>query len=101
MVGLAATDLISHRVSKMDEYVKSALSGSIVGAMTGAAELIPAEGLARAALEFGAGASGSAVGQLIMDGEVDPARMLKEGIFAMGMAEVWRRLRGNTRNEMK
>ena len=93
VAGLAVSDLISRRVSSMDEYVKSALSGSIVGAMTGAVELVPAEGLARAALDFGAGASGSIVGQLIMDGEVDPARVFKEGVLAMGMAELGRRLK--------
>lgn len=57
-------------------------------------------GITRAALEFGAGASGSTVGQLIMDGEVESAGMLGEGILAMGMAEVGRRWRGNTGNEI-
>lgn len=94
VAGLAASDLINRRVSSMDDYVKTALAGSIVGAMTGAAEMIPAKGLARAALEFGGGAAGSAVGQLILDGEVDAEQMFKEGLLAMGMAEVGRWLEG-------
>lgn len=36
VAGLAASDLINRRVSSMDDYVKTALAGSIVGAMTGA-----------------------------------------------------------------
>ncbi len=94
VAGLAASDLINRRVSSMDDYVKTALAGSIVGAMTGAAEMVPAKGLARAALEFGGGAVGSAVSQAILEGEVDAGRMFKEGLLAMGMAEVGRCLRG-------
>lgn len=78
----------------MDNYVKTALAGSIVGAMIGGTEMIPAKGLARAALEFGGGTAESAVGQLILDGEVDAEQMFKEGLLAMGMAEVGRWLRG-------
>ena len=101
MAGLAASDLINRRVSSMDDYVKTALAGSIVGAMTGAAEMVPAKGLARAALEFGGGAAGSAVSQAILEGEVDAGRMFKEGLLAMGMAVVGRGLRGENRKEIE
>ena len=78
----------------MDEYVKAALSGSVVGAVTGAAELIPVGGLARAGIDFGAGAMGSAGSQMILDGKVEPETMFHEGALAAVMAMVGRRLRG-------
>lgn len=52
--GLAVTDLISRRVSSMEEYMKTALAGSVVGALTGAAELVPVSGL----VPCGSGLSG-------------------------------------------
>ena len=64
VAGLAATDFISRRVSSMEEYMKAALAGSIVGAMTGAAVLVPMSGLARMGVDFLAGASGSAASRL-------------------------------------
>ena len=62
-MGLAVTDLISRRVSSMEEYMKTALAGSVVGALTGAAELVPVSGLARVGVDFLAGTSGTAAGQ--------------------------------------
>ena len=49
--------------------------------------MVPVKGLARAAPEFGGGAGISAVGQLILDGEVDARQMFREGFMTMGMAE--------------
>ena len=90
--GLAVTDLISRRVSSMEEYMKTALAGSVVGALTGAAELVPVGGLVRVGVDFLAGASGSAAGQLITEGEVDAERMFQEGVLAAVMAAGARRL---------
>ena len=94
VAGLAVTDLISRRVSSTEEYMKAALAGSVVGALTGAAELVPASGLARVGVDFLAGASGSAAGQLITEGEVDAERMFREGVLAAVMAAGARMLRG-------
>ena len=94
VAGLAALDFISRRVSSMKEYMKAALAGSIVGAVTGAAELVPVGGLARVEVDFLAGAFGSAAGQLITEGEVDTERMFKEGVLAAVMAIGARMLRG-------
>ena len=91
--GLAVTDLISRRVSSMEEYMKTALAGSVVGALTGAAELVPVSGLARVGVDFLAGTSGSAAGQLITEGEVDAERMFREGVLAAVMAAGARMLR--------
>ena len=93
MAGLAVTDLISRRVSSTEEYMKAALAGSVVGALTGAAELVPVSGLARVGVDFLAGASGSAAGQLITEGEVDAERMFREGVLAAVMAAGARMLR--------
>ena len=97
VAGLAALDFISRRVSSMKEYMKAALAGSIVGAVTGAAELVPVGGLARVEVDFLAGAFGSAAGQLITEGEVDAERMFKEGVLAAVMAMGARMLRGGMR----
>ena len=94
VAGLAVTDLISRRVSSTEEYMKAALAGSVVGALTGAAELVPVSGLARVGVDFLAGASGSAAGQLITEGEVDAERMFREGVLAAVMAAGARMLRG-------
>ena len=94
-MGLAVTDLISRRVSSMEEYMKTALAGSVVGALTGAAELVPVSGLARVGVDFLAGASGSAAGQVITEGEVDAKRMFQEGVLAAVMAAGARMLRGS------
>ena len=95
VAGLAATDLISRRVSSMEEYMKTALAGSVVGALTGAAELVPVGGLARVGVDFLAGTSGSAAGQLITEGEVDAERMFREGVLAAVLAAGARMLRGS------
>ena len=97
VAGLAVTDLISRRVSSTEEYMKAALAGSVVGALTGAAELVPASGLARVGVDFLAGASGSAAGQLITEGEVDAERMFREGVLAAVMAAGARMLRGGNK----
>ena len=94
VAGLAVTDLISRRVSSTEEYMKAALAGSVVGALTGAANLVPVSGLARVGVDFLAGASGSAAGQLITEGEVDAERMFREGVLAAVMAAGARMLRG-------
>ena len=90
MAGLAVTDLIS----RTEEYMKAALAGSVVGALTGAAELVPVSGLARVGVDFLAGVSGSAAGQLITEGEVDAERVFREGVLAAVMAAGARMLRG-------
>jgi len=97
VAGLAVTDLISRRVSSTEEYMKAALAGSVVGALTGAAELVPVSGLARVGVDFLAGASGSAAGQLITEGEVDAERMFREGVLAAVMAAGARMLRGGNK----
>ena len=94
VAGLAVTDLISRRVSSTEEYMKAALAGSVVGALTGAAKLVPVSGLARVGVDFLAGASGSAADQLITEGEVDAERMFREGVLAVVMAAGARMLRG-------
>ena len=99
--GLAVTDLISRRVSSMEEYMKTALAGSVVGALTGAAELVPVSGLARVGVDFLAGTSGSAAGQLITEGEVDAERMFREGVLAAVMAAGVRMLRGGIKADIE
>ena len=94
VAGLAVTDLISRRVSRTEEYMKAALAGSVVGALTGAAELVPVSGLARVGVDFLAGGSGSAAGQLITEEEIDAERMFREGVLAAVMAAGARMLRG-------
>ncbi len=94
VAGLAVTDLISRRVSSTEEYMKAALAGSVVGALTGAAELVPVSGLARVGVDFLAGGSGSAAGQLITEEEIDAERMFREGVLAAVMAAGARMLRG-------
>ena len=94
VLGLGLTDLAERWISGMDEYVKAALSGSVVGAVTGAAEMIPVGRLARAGVDFGAGAMGSAGSQMILDGKVELETMFHEGALAAVMAMVGRRLRG-------
>ena len=101
VAGLAATDLISRRVSSMEEYMKTALAGSVVGALTGAAELVPVGGLVRVGVDFLAGASGSAAGQLITEGEVDAERMFREGVLAAVMAAGVRMLRGGIKADIE
>ena len=90
VAGLAVTDLIS----RTEEYMKAALAGSVVGALTGAAELVPVSGLARVGVDFLAGGSGSAAGQLITEEEIDAERMFREGVLAAVMAAGARMLRG-------
>lgn len=90
VAGLAVTDLIS----RTEEYMKAALAGSVVGALTGAAELVPVSGLARVGVDFLAGVSGSAAGQLITEEEIDAERMFREGVLAAVMAAGARMLRG-------
>ena len=94
VAGLAVTDLISRRVSSTEEYMKAALAGSVVGALTGAAELVPVSGLARVGVDFLVGGSGSAAGQLITEEEIDAERMFREGVLAAVMAAGARMLRG-------
>ena len=90
VAGLAVTDLIS----RTEEYMKAALAGSVVGALTGAAELVPVSGLARVGVDFLVGGSGSAAGQLITEEEIDAERMFREGVLAAVMAAGARMLRG-------
>ena len=98
VAGMMVTDAIQGRVSGMEEYVRAALSGSIIGAMTGAAEqLLPEMGLlGDIGKDFVLGSAESALEQAWMDGEVDGVKMFRDGLLSVAVGAAVRGLSGGS-----
>ena len=87
---LGIQDALTGRISSMTDYVKTALNGSIIGAMTGATAFLPTQGLGllgRGLVEFGIGAIESAVEQQIWEEDIDPREMIRYGILEVALSE--------------
>ena len=98
VASMMVTDAIQGRVSGMEEYVRAALSGSIIGAMTGAAEqLLPEMGLlGDIGKDFVLGSAESALEQAWMDGEVDGVKMFRDGLLSVAVGAAVRGLSGGS-----
>lgn len=93
--GVAVMDLVNGRVGSVDAYLRAALNGSIIGAMTGAIGQLPLYRLGpltRGLTEFALGAVESGMEQELWEEEIDFKEAVGYGILAVvtwGVLEKW------------
>ena len=89
--GLAAMDAMSGRLSSAQEYIREALVGSIIGALTGATAQLPTKRLGivgKNVAEFAIGSGESAVEQQLRKGEIDFREAIGCGILNLILSGV-------------
>ena len=89
--GLAAMDAMSGRLSSAQEYIREALVGSIIGALTGATAQLPTKRLGivgKNVAEFAIGSGESAAEQQLRKGEIDFREAIGCGILNLILSGV-------------
>ena len=89
--GLAAMDAMSGRLSSAQEYIREALVGSIIGALTGATAQLPTKRLGivgKNVAEFAIGSGESAIEQQLRKGEIDFREAIGCGILNLILSGV-------------